>query len=290
MNAPSLAATLQTLDDELFCGLLDVALDIDQELIAQVDAGPIYIPGIRVAVRFHQVLYPVHSVEASYRYADLRRKGLNVLLKQGAIGSMDFRKLGFSGFDGKWEITVSDVQRFDELLVGLKGEANRRNPEQKVESDIHSATARLVQLADSFHRVVVKLRDRRTGREPLLIKDEYDVQYVVAALLETRFDDVRPEDWIPTYAGGAKRVDFFLKNESVFFETKMTRDGLTDAKVGDELIIDIAHYQHSADCKALVCFVYDPDHRLKNPRGLETDLSKQHDNLSVSVIVRPSRT
>jgi hypothetical protein len=71
---------------------------------------------------------------------------------------------------------------------------------EEMEADLHSATARLIQLADSFHRVAVKLRERRAEREPLLIKDEYDVQYIFAALLETRFDDVRPEDWIPTYA------------------------------------------------------------------------------------------
>jgi hypothetical protein len=289
MNVSLIAANLQTLDDELFYAVLDVALDIDQELTAQLEAGPIRIQGIRIAIRY-QVLYPVHSVESSYRYASLRQKGLMVLQKQGALGSMDFRKHGMSGWDGSWEITVVDPARFDELLVSLRAEEDRRRPGQKIGTDIHSATARLTQLADSFHRVAVKLRDRRTGREPLLIQDEYDVQYLFAALLETRFDDVRPEDWIPTYAGGAKRVDFFLKNESVFFETKMMRDGLTDAKVGDELIIDIAHYQQRADCKALVCLVYDPDHRLKNPRGLENDLSKQHDNLPVGVIVRPSRT
>ncbi len=68
-------------------------------------------------------------------------------------------------------------------------------------------------------------------------------------------------------------MDFFLKNESVLFETKMTRDGLTDGKLGEELIIDINHYAQRSDCNALVCFVYDPNHRLKNPRGLENDLS-----------------
>jgi hypothetical protein len=38
-------------------------------------------------------------------------------------------------------------------------------------------------------------------------------------------------------------VDFLLKKESVLVETKMTREGLTDRKLGKELIIDIDHYQ-----------------------------------------------
>jgi hypothetical protein len=152
---------------------------------------------------------------------------------------------------------------------------------------IIGATARLVQLADSFHRVALRLRSRRTGREPVLMNDEYDVQYTFAALLETRFDDIRPEEWCPSYAGGSNRVDFLLKNESVLVETNMTRSGLTDRRLGEELIIDIAHYKQRQDCKALVCFVYDPDHRLTNPHGIENDLSRPTDGFDVRVLVRP---
>ena len=63
--------------------------------------------------------------------------------------------------------------------------------------------------------------------------------------------------------------------------------GRVDRRLGDELTIDIAHYQQRPDCEALVCFAYDPQHRLKNPRGLENDLSKQHDGLVVKVVIRP---
>jgi hypothetical protein len=74
---------------------------------------------------------------------------------------------------------------------------------------------------------------------------------------------------------------------TTLFEAKMTRDGLTDHKLGDEFMIDIGGNKQKQDCKALVCFVYDPENRLKNPRALESDLSKQHDGLSVSVVIRP---
>jgi len=106
-------------------------------------------------------------------------------------------------------------------------------------------------------------------------------------LLETQFDDVRPEEWGPSHAGSASRVDFFLKQEGVLVETKMTRDGLTDRKLGDELIVDIDRYKKMPDCKALVCFVYDRDHRLTNPNVLENDLSKTTDGLEVRVLIRP---
>lgn len=286
MSPPSLASILQTFEDELFFATLDVALDIDQALVVQSAESPVYIDGIRDVIRY-QILYPAHSVNLTYRYADLRSKALKFLQKQSAIGSMEYHKWGMSGWEGRWAITVPNENCFAEFLETLKIEEERRNPGQKIQTDIHSATARLVQLADSFNSVARTLEDRRSGREPLLIQDEYDVQYIFAALLTTRFDDVRPEDWIPSYAGSASRVDFFLKNESVFFETKMTRGALTDRKLGDELIIDIEHYKQRPDCKALVCFVYDPKQFLKNPRGLENDLSKQADGFEVRVIVRP---
>jgi hypothetical protein len=68
---------------------------------------------------------------------------------------------------------------------------------------------------------------------------------------------------------------------------KMTRDGLSDRKLGDELIIDIAHYKQIPGCKHLLCFVYDPDHRLRNPSVIEKDLSKPTDELDVLVLIRP---
>jgi DpnII restriction endonuclease len=231
VSAPSLASILQTFEDELFFATLDVALDIDQALVVQSAESPVYIDGIRDVIRY-QILYPVHSVNLAYRYADLRSKALKFLQKQSAIGSMEYHKWGISGWEGRWAITVPDENRFVEFLEALKIEEERRNPGQKIQTDIHSATARLVQLADSFSSVARTLEDRRSGREPLLIQDEYDVQYIFGALLTTRFDDVRPEDWIPSYAGSASRVDFFLKNESVFFETKMTRGEFVRGSVG----------------------------------------------------------
>ena len=63
--------------------------------------------------------------------------------------------------------------------------------------------------------------------------------------------------------------------------------GLKWDGIGEELIIDVAHYKQVPRCQALVCFVYDPEHRLRNPRGIENDLSKVADGLEVRVLVRP---
>jgi hypothetical protein len=101
------------------------------------------------------------------------------------------------------------------------------------------------------------------------------------------FDDIRPEEWTPSYAGRSSRMDFLLKSEGIVVEIKKTRRGLDARKVGEELTIDIAHYQSHPDCKMLVCFVYDPENRIANPAGLQRDLSRQSEEFTVKVLICP---
>ncbi len=81
--------------------------------------------------------------------------------------------------------------------------------------------------------------ENRENRETLKIEDEYDVQDLLHALLLLYFDDVRAEEWTPSYAGKSARMDFLLKNERVVIEVKKTRLGLADKELGDQLIIDV---------------------------------------------------
>ena len=67
----------------------------------------------------------------------------------------------------------------------------------------------------------------------------------------------------------------------------MTRDGLKDKELGEQLIIDIAKYKEHPNCKSLYCFVFDPNGHIRNPCGLERDLTGEHDSLAVKVYIRP---
>jgi len=82
-------------------------------------------------------------------------------------------------------------------------------------------------------------------------------------------------------------MDFLLKDEEIAIEIKMTRPGLKDKDLGDQLIIDIAKYQSHPNCKCLYCFVYDPDGIIRNPRGIEKDLEKLGKEISVKAYIRP---
>ena len=151
-----------------------------------------------------------------------------------------------------------------------------------------SVARRLERIFDSFHRVAVMLRTRRSPRAAVTIADEHDVQYVLHALLLGDFADVRPEEHTPSHAGGSARADFLLKNERAVIETKMMRSSLNDRELGDELLADIGRYRKHPDFDAFYCFIYDPEHRLANPTALKADL-EQGDPDFVRVFVRPPR-
>jgi hypothetical protein len=142
-------------------------------------------------------------------------------------------------------------------------------------------------ICEKFHSVARQLRSRYNDRPPLDVQDEYDVQDLIHALLRLFFDDIRPEEWTPSYAGGCSRMDFLLKNEEIVIEIKKTRKGLDAGKLGEQLIVDIARYQAHPSCKTLICFVYDPEGRIANPRGVESDLSGYKEQLAVEVFIRP---
>lgn len=139
---------------------------------------------------------------------------------------------------------------------------------------------------DRFHLVVRQLRNRHDTRPTLDVSDEYDVQDLLHSLLSIHFDDIRPEEWTPSYAGKSSRMDFLLKDFKIVIEVKKTRSGLTGKEVGTQLIEDIERYSHHQNCETLLCFVYDPEGLVGNPRGLESDLSRE-EKIKVRVYVRP---
>lgn len=143
-------------------------------------------------------------------------------------------------------------------------------------------------MLNRFHKVAKRLKDRHANRDGFWINDEYDVQDLLNALLLVDFDDIREEEWTPSYAGGSKRMDFVLKKERIVIEVKITRDGRADRQIGDELCVDIPHYKEHGDCQTLIGFIYDPEQTIKNAAGLKFDLERQStDTFTVVIVVAP---
>lgn len=153
--------------------------------------------------------------------------------------------------------------------------------------DVLDSLQFIEKICSRFHIIARQLRDRHDDRSTLDIGDEYDVQDLMHALLRINFEDIRPEEWTPSYAGGSSRMDFLLNKEGIVVETKKTRKNLGAKQISDQLIIDINRYSQHPNCKMLFCFVYDPEGRIANPEGLERDLSKDHNQTVVRVLVSP---
>lgn len=96
------------------------------------------------------------------------------------------------------------------------------------------------------------LLNRHADRTTITITDEYDVQDLLLSILRLFIDDVRPEDYVSSFASGNSRTDFFPLY-GTYIETKMTRNGLSDKEIGEQLSIDIARYENH--CKKLICFI-----------------------------------
>ncbi|MDH4188406.1 MAG: hypothetical protein OEV08_15565 [Nitrospira sp.] len=142
-------------------------------------------------------------------------------------------------------------------------------------------------LCHRFHSVARQLRLRGEYRATLSVEDELDVQDLLHALLRIHFDDIGTEEWMPSYAEGAPRTTFLLHDNRLAVFVKKTRNGLTAKDITDQLKIDTEHYRANSRCTALLCFIYDPDGRIGNPRGLETNLTTVTGALTVEVLIAP---
>ena len=145
----------------------------------------------------------------------------------------------------------------------------------------------LERVCTRFHLVVQQLRARPEGRAPFPVVDEADVGDLLQALLTVAQDALQPEDWVPGYAGGRARRDFLLPLAHIVVTAKLTRSGWGAGELGAQLAADTQRYQRHPGCQTLVCFVYDPEGRLPDPRGLENELSGDRAGLTVRVIIAP---
>jgi len=181
----------------------------------------------------------------------------------------------------------NDLARLFEIDTAASKLLARLEPKESFQ-DNNQILQNLDRVFTRFHQVVRQLRDRHDSRATIDVKDEYDVQDLLHALLRLYTSDVRKEEWTPSYAGSSARMDFLLKEEQVVVETKKTRENLRDKGIGEELMVDAGHYAQHPDCKTLVCFIYDPEGFIANPVGLENDLkSHSTDRLQVKAYIYP---
>ncbi len=142
-------------------------------------------------------------------------------------------------------------------------------------------------LCNRFHAVARQLRLRGEYRATLSVEDEFDAQDLLHAILRTQFDDIGTDEWTPSYAAGSPRTTFLLNDGRLAVLVKKTRPGLNAKDLKDQLKIDADRYRSHDRCATLLCFMYDPEGRIGNPRGLEADLTSISDSFIIDVLVAP---
>jgi len=175
-------------------------------------------------------------------------------------------------------------------IMSKRQDYERPGEKFKTKSALHAHVRQMLvleRLCSRFHLVARQLQLRHGNRNTLQVEDEYDVQDLLRALLTLEHDDIRPQEWTPSYAS-SPRTDFLLKLEYVVIEAKKTRSDFGTRELGEQLTVDIQKYKDHPDCRTLVCFVYDPEGRIANPHEIEHDLSGDKDGLAVRVIIAPA--
>jgi len=138
-----------------------------------------------------------------------------------------------------------------------------------------------------FHVVARQLRLRGEYRSTINVEDECDVQDLMHALLRQHFDDIGTDEWTPSYSNGAPRTTYLLDHDRLAIVVKKTRTGLSRKDLADQVRADVERYRNRGRCAHLLCFVYDPEGRIGNPRGLESELCTTSEHFAVDIVVAP---
>lgn len=141
-------------------------------------------------------------------------------------------------------------------------------------------------LIKGIRRAMVPLKHRRSNLPFIEFDNEYDLQDLVHSQLRSWVKDIRREEYTPSYAGSSTRADFLLAEYDIVIEIKNIRDTNHAKKIGDELILDIAHYKVHPNCKQLWIVIYDSKNLIPNPEGLISDLNGQHSSQFKTIEVK----
>jgi len=146
---------------------------------------------------------------------------------------------------------------------------------------------RVKTLCYRFHSVARQLRLRGEYRATLSVEDEFDAQDLLHALLRIEFDNIESDEWTPSYSNGTPRTTLLLNDGRLAVIVKKPRPGLNAKDFTDQLRIDAERYRSYGCCRTLLCFIYDPEGRIGNPRGLEASLTSVTDSFATEVLVAP---
>ena len=134
------------------------------------------------------------------------------------------------------------------------------------------ANAVLHEIATSLP-VALRALAAQGKNDNFVVKSELDFQNFLYLILRSLFDDARREEWTPSMAGNAKRVDLAVPSAGLLIEAKFVRSPSHGRKIADELRIDIESYHSHPYCETIFALVWDAAGHLPDPIQIERELS-----------------
>ena len=138
-----------------------------------------------------------------------------------------------------------------------------------------------------FHAFVRQLRLRLHDRATLDVQDEHDVHDLLYALLRYEFEEVAQTERPSGHLEAAPPAASLLPRHHIAVLTKKTKSGLGPREIAEQLTADAAAFPATAGHQTLFCFIYDPEGRIGNPRGLEAELTNVSDAQIIEVFIAP---
>jgi hypothetical protein len=118
-------------------------------------------------------------------------------------------------------------------------------------------------------------KHRRSGAEPFVVENEYDVQDFVRAYLRMRFPErLKFEESTPSTAGKGGRVDFLLEEHRYLIELKVFQnESHWKSTMFNDITAKFERYGNDTRCDVLFIFIYDPERQFRAAAQAETELS-----------------
>jgi hypothetical protein len=146
----------------------------------------------------------------------------------------------------------------------------------------------IMNIFNRFHLIANVLKNRHSGKQPIIIEDEYDVQDLLNALLHLSFDSVQKEEYLQRFGGKNPKIDFFIP-ERIGIEVKKVKDRAHSKRIVEEISADKDLYSKDSRIRELYFFIYDPDSKITNRVDFKQDLEKNFSDQFdiIKVIVKP---
>lgn len=185
--------------------------------------------------------HPLQLIEKRYK---------NHLIAKGlAPYNYDLNNLPFE-FDDPNDFT-------NELLLS---QVQRHNPPQQL-ADIRRLCKRLPLALGA-------IRNRRKGKSPYQINDEYDVHDLLLYTLRAYYEGVIDEDPLSKVADSRSgKLDIGLPELGILIEIKYSRSAADQRRFVEEISEDLVFYPKWPHLKTLIFYVYN-SRVLKNPEAL----------------------